>query len=389
MPRRPFRISAISLAVPLAGGLLLTAGCGSPQPAGADRAAPSVLVGPSSTRTTGGATGATPTTTPTTSSTRSVSPTPSVSASAERSRPRCDNARSGTAVDVAPGGAVQAAIDRVAAAGGGCVNLAPGTWTLSQSLRMTSGVTLNGSGTSTLLQGPQAVYDYPLIADSGKEPLENMTVENLVLDGRIPASARTEERDAKNPYGNALGILFDAYTASHRNIVIKNVEVRHTAMGIHVKGTTGLTLSGVDVHDNGIAYWLHNAYLRRCSDVTISNSKFDDSWIGTGLHIAAGGENIVISGSQFSGNDSSGMNVQDLPKNVTIRDSRIVGNNGDGISIDADNLRITGNRVQDNTGTGIHTWAGSGQVEGNTATGNQKTDFDIHGQFTTGSNTSG
>ncbi|MFF0143392.1 right-handed parallel beta-helix repeat-containing protein [Streptomyces sp. NPDC005227] len=295
----------------------------------------------------------------------------------------CDNAGSGLDIDVALGGDIQAAIDRVAAAGGGCVDLAAGSWTLSRSLRMKSGVTLNGSGASTRLQGPTSVYDYPLIDSEGTNSQQNMTVENMVLDGRIPASARTTDPDAKNPYADAMGILFAAYRENHRNILIKNVEVLRASMGIHVKGTTGVTLDGVDVHHNGIAFWLHNVYLRRCSNVTIIRSRMSDSLVGTGLHVAGTSRDITIADSDFSGNDSSGMNIQDLPANVKIQNSRMIGNNGDGISAVGTALVITGNRAQSNISAGIHTWAGSGRVENNISTGNKIDDFDIHGNFTT------
>lgn len=251
---------------------------------------------------------------------------------------------------------------------------------------MRSGVTLNGSGASTRLQGPTSVYDYPLIDSDGTHPQNNMTVENMVLDGRIPASARTTDPNAKNPYADAMGILFAAYRANHRNILIKNVEVLNTSMGIHVKGTTGLTLDGVDVHHNGIAFWLHNVYLRRCSNVTIVRSSMNDSLVGTGLHVAGASQDITIADSDFSGNDSSGMNIQDLPANVTIQNSRMIGNNGDGISAVGTSLVITGNLARNNTSAGIHTWTGSGRVDKNTATGNKSEEFDIHGNFTTNAN---
>ncbi|MFJ8495244.1 right-handed parallel beta-helix repeat-containing protein [Streptomyces sp. NPDC094038] len=318
----------------------------------------------------------------------SASPSPGAGAASASpsTRPVCDNAHPALDVGVAAGGDIQAAIDRVAAAGGGCVNLAEGSWTLRRSVRMKGGVTLNGSGASTLLQGPTSVYDYPLIDSDGTVPQTNMTVENMVLDGRIPPSARTTDPDANNPYADAMGILFAAYRANHRHVLIKNVEVRHTSMGIHIKGTTGVTLDGVNVHHNGIAFWLHNVYLRRCSDVVIVRSRMNDSLVGTGLHVAGDSRNITITDSNFSGNNSSGMNIQDLPANVTIRGSRMIGNNGDGISAVGTRLVITDNQARDNADSGIHTWTGTGQVDGNTASGNKSENLDIHGHFSISDN---
>ncbi|MEV8545574.1 right-handed parallel beta-helix repeat-containing protein [Streptomyces sp. NPDC051572] len=312
--------------------------------------------------------------------------------------PQCDRTRSALDVSVTAGGDIQGAIDKVAAAGGGCVNLAEGSWTLGRSIRMKSGVTLNGSGASTHLQGPTSVYDYPLVTGDGTtqsvdmtaKSLANMTVENLVLDGRIPLSARTTDPNAtaNNPYADAMGILFASSNGSFRNILIKNVEVRRTSMGIHVKGTTGVTLDSVNVHHNGIAFWLHNVYLRRCQNVMIVHSRMNDSLVGTGLHVAGDSRNITIADSDFSGNDSSGMNIQDLPTHVTIRNSRMIGNNGDGVSAVGTALVITGNKARNNASNGIHTWTGSGRVDRNTATGNKSGDLNIHGHFAVADNAS-
>ncbi|MGW2959446.1 hypothetical protein ACWDGI_13285 [Streptomyces sp. NPDC001220] len=61
-----------------------------------------------------------------------------------------------------------------------------------------------------------------------------------------------------------------------------------------------MTLDGVDVHHNGIAFWLHNVYLPRCTNVMIVNSRMSDSLVGTGLHVAGDSRNITIADSDFS-----------------------------------------------------------------------------------------
>lgn len=299
---------------------------------------------------------------------------------------RCDQPDPVLQVSVSAGGDIQSALDKVADAGGGCVNLAAGTWTLSQSLQMRTGVALNGSGTATVLQGPTTVYDYALITLTGPEPRSNIMVENLKLDGRIPASALTTDPDADNPYSGALGIYFAAFTYDDQDILVKNTEIENTAMGIHIKGAQGVTLDNDHLHDNGIAYWLHNSYLRRVTDVLITHCTMDDSLIGTGLHVAGTSSGITIEDSEFSGNAAHGVNIQDRPQNVTLTDNTFNDNDGDGIMATGDNLVIDGNAALDNSADGIHTLVGSGSVTHNTSSGNGALQFDIHGSFTVSDN---
>ncbi|WP_181802087.1 right-handed parallel beta-helix repeat-containing protein [Streptomyces shenzhenensis] len=298
----------------------------------------------------------------------------------------CDQPDPALTVSVPAGGDIQSAVDEVADAGGGCVDLAAGTWTLAQSLQMRTGVALNGSGTATLLQGPSAVYDYPLITLTGPEPRSGVIVENMKLDGRIPASALTTDPDADNPYSGALGIYFAAFTYDDQDILVKNVEIANTAMGIHIKGAEGVTLDSDYLHENGIAYWLHNSYLRRVTDVLITHCRMDGSLIGTGLHVAGTSSGITIEDSEFNGNAAHGVNIQDQPQDVALSGDTFDDNDGDGIRATGDNLVIDGNTTLGNSADGIHTLTGTGSVTHNTSSGNGGLQLDIHGSFTVSDN---
>lgn len=308
-----------------------------------------------------------------------------VTAPAASADTTCDKTDPAATATVAAGGDIQAAIDQVAAAGGGCVNLGSGTWTLSTSILMRSGVSLNGSGDTTLLQGPTTVYGFSLITLIGPEPRTDVTVQNLALNGRIPAAALTTDPDAVNPYGGALGIYFAAFTVDDRNIAVRNVGIKHTSQGIHIKGANGVALDSVTLQWNGIAYWLHNAYLRRTTNVTITNSVMDGSYSGDGLHVAGGYTGLTITGSQFNSNAAHGVLIQDRPADVLVQYCTASENSGDGIGATGDNLVIDANKTRNNAGSGIHTYVGSGSVTNNLTTGNTM-NLNIHGTFTVSGN---
>ena len=294
-------------------------------------------------------------------------------------------------VNVPAGGDIQAAINQVNGAGGGNVDLAAGTWTLTNSINMSSGVSLNGQGAATILQGPTNVYSWPLIRDTHNFN-SNMIVQNLILDGRIPLSALDTNYQSNNPpvgpYSNALGITFTAAAGSEQqNVTFNNLEVRNTAFGVAPKGIVGLNISGCYIHDNGYYYWYHNVYVRRCNNVVITNTLSVASLMGDGLHDAGGGTNILVVDSIFDGNASDGINVQDTPVNITITNCDISYNVGE-FGFTGANALVTQNDIDFNQAIGFHSYGGSGIVSYNNAFGNLDADYDIAGSFTSTGNLS-
>lgn len=190
-------------------------------------------------------------------------------------------------IDIAPGDDIQDAIDQVVASGGGTVTLASGTYILSASIEMSSNVTLQGAGNTTRLELPLDAT-YPMIIDDGTEPCNNMTVRNMLLDGNIPESKVSHDSEyTTDPQNPCLGILFDAGTEAtyHTNVVIENLEIHNTVDACHIKGIRGGYIDNVYFHHNGIFFWPgHNAYLRRCIDYTVKNSRFEASYNGSGVN---------------------------------------------------------------------------------------------------------
>ncbi|SFV05910.1 RICIN domain-containing protein [Pseudoduganella namucuonensis] len=291
-------------------------------------------------------------------------------------------------VTVTPEQDIQTAINTVLNSGGGTVTLAAGTWTLPQSLTLGSNLTLkgtlNGQKAATVIQGPAAVYSWPLISLVTSNAFANITIKDLVIDGRIPRSVAF---DPNNGYFDSYGMYFFAQSANGTNITISNVEVKNTAQGVHAKGITGFTIKDSHFHDNGVmlsnTLGTHNAYLRRVSSVLISNSRFINSWTGDGLHLTVGTGSTII-GSTFVRNYRLGIHVDENAANVDVLYNDISNNGSDlpgtsgyngaymsGLGFYATSGRIIGNTVLSNTGIGIVAGTGTGVLENNTALGNR------------------
>ncbi len=277
---------------------------------------------------------------------------------------------------------IQTAIDAAAAAGGGTVSLASGTYILSASIEMKSNVTLEGAGTSTRLELPEDAV-YAMITDDGTEPCVNMTIRNLLLDGNIPESAVSHDPDYDDPQGSCLGIYFDAYTEAtyHTNVVIENVEIHNTVDACHLKGVNGGYMENVYFHHNGIFYWPgHNSYLRRVQNYVVRHSRFEDSYNGSGIN-CSWSENLAFTNCTVSRSGgrgirnaaSDGFVVQDC----VIEDcgtAGIIANSESGIT--TSNINFSGNYVTGCGDDGI-TGGASGVAADNNSFGNDGDNYSL------------
>jgi hypothetical protein len=84
--------------------------------------------------------------------------------SAMKDRPQVTVGQSDTDIIGSDNRALQAAVDYIAALGGGTVNIGPGTFTMRDSLHLRSHVTVRGSTGKTILQKASAVTS-PLVRD--------------------------------------------------------------------------------------------------------------------------------------------------------------------------------------------------------------------------------
>ncbi|MEI6891254.1 MAG: carbohydrate-binding protein [Pontiella sp.] len=294
---------------------------------------------------------------------------------------------------VSSGGDIQEAIDFVASSGGGTVSLAAGTYMLFSSIQMKSNITLEGVGIATRLELP-ADATYAMIVDDGSEPCVNMTIRNMLLDGNIPESKVSHDPDYEDIQKSCLGIYFDAYNSAtyHLNIVLENIEIHNTVDACHMKGVDGGYWDNVYFHHNGIFYWPgHNSYLRRVNNYVVQNSRFEDSYNGSGINCSYS-ENLVFTncvvlrsnGRGIRNAASDGFEVHDC----IIKDcgtEGIIANSEGGIL--TTNIDFRRNYVTGNGGYGIGGGA-SGVAYENNSFNNSGSDYSLGSAVTQSGNIS-
>ncbi|MDN5286681.1 MAG: C-terminal target protein [Mucilaginibacter sp.] len=280
-------------------------------------------------------------------------------------------------VTVPLGGNIQAAIDTVAASGGGTVNLASGTWTITAPIRLKANITLNGAGNlNTTIQSNTAMN----IITTDKEGLSNLTVHNIKIIG-----ISTDSTSA--------GIWIVAYSERFKNVRISNVEVTNCGgMGVHIKRVDTSYVQNCNLYNNGKTVHYHDIYVRESTYSTVSDNILTGSPYGAGIHVAGVCNHITITGNTVTGNAIAGMLIQDSPDVILIRNNTVSNNgvshisaHGDGISFTGTNAAIDSNTVNNNYEGGIHTWNGSGSVTNNHASGNS-INYNIHGTYTQSNN---
>jgi hypothetical protein len=264
---------------------------------------------------------------------------------------------------------VSAAYSMLSAGAGGTINIGPGTYYLTQSIVMGSNMTVNGSGSTTILQLPSSPNGIAAFTSYGGA---NMTIQNLVMDGGIPQGAFLVCCGGQgNPYSST-GVNMYSTNSSEVNVYLTNLEIRNFELGLFLGTVNGLYITNLNMHDNNPGSYAHNAYLVSCDNVTISHSRFDAAHTGDGLHIDFGGANTTIVKSEFSENRGYGILSQENV-NVTMSGTRTDFNTNDGIQVDAAGLNLDTNEGSYNGAYGFDipdTLDGNGHLNGYWGYGN-------------------
>ena len=251
--------------------------------------------------------------------------------------------------------------------GGGTVNVAAGTYLLTQSIVLGSNVTVSGAVNSdgspaVTLQWPSSPNGIAAFTSYGGA---NMTIENFIMDGGIPLGAFLTTGTTSNPYESS-GVNMYSTNNAEANVTLTNLEIRNFGIGIFMGTVNGVNINRVYVHDNNPGNFSHNAYLVACNNVNIVHSRFNSAHTGDGLHIDFGGINTTITKSEFSSNNGYGILSQGN-LNVTFQDSITDFNTNDGIEVDASGLFILRDRGNYNGGYGFNvpaTLDGNGTING-------------------------
>lgn len=262
-------------------------------------------------------------------------------------------------VSVAPNGNIQSAIDQVAAAGGGTVNVTAGAATRTTSLRLKSKVTVNGAGApaTTLNAGGNFT-----VFVQNAEGINTVTLQNIKLVGRGTGGPR-----------GCQGFFMSSTGAHFNNIKGSNIELQNFAgIACHYKRADNSIISNCNFHDNGGSLLDHNLYIRECASTNVSGSNLSHSAIGSGFHLAGVTTGGSIKTSTLNANGQDGMNLQDAPSKYTV----------DGCTTNG-NRDATAGRPD---GVGINAQHGGGTIKNCTSTGNHGANYKIGKGWATSNN---
>lgn len=275
-------------------------------------------------------------------------------------------------LDVYPGEDIQAAIEK---AGNRWVVLKEGLHTIRQPLRLQSGTKLCGEGRKSILMlEPDCLG--PTIVNATLD-MHDIVLQNFVVEGATKAETGFDPNYERGlrlywyaPSREGIILLSDS-THKMQNISLQNVTVRNcTKNGVYIAGASNITIDRCDFDNNGSNVvpgpgFHHNMYLSHVTKVDVTDSRFDSSLWGNGLHITFG-SHIRIIGSELARNALSGIYCAESD-GVDISDNLFEGNNIAGIYVEqlmdaCTQINISGNLIQYNGVAGIQS-IGNNSIE--------------------------
>lgn len=283
---------------------------------------------------------------------------------------------------------LQAAVDYLAALGGGTVEIGPGEFLMRDSLHLRSGVTVRGQAGQTLLRKADAAVS-PLALD-GDFGEQQVTVEDAtgfevgagvaIWDDRAggfhTTVARITGRRGKT-FSIDRPLMADCMVQNHAQaatvfpvvsgreiegacienlVVLGNKEANAPlngcrGAGVYLYGGHGTVIRGCEVrgyNGDGISF-------QQSNDVTVERCVSTDN-AQLGLHPGSGSQRPVVRGCTARGNGTDGLFLCWRVRHGVFEDNLLEGNGQYGISIghkDSDNL-LQRNRVCRNAREGVH-----------------------------------
>ena len=259
--------------------------------------------------------------------------------------------------------ALQAAVDYVAALGGGLVEIGPGTFTMQDSLHLRSGITLRGQGEKTILFKADAA-ESPLTLD-GDFGEEQVTLKDPA--GFAPGVGISVTDDRSGGFHTAVGtILWSSGNTFGVSVpmgadymVGRNARAATTfpvVSGYHTEGVRieNLTVQGNKAHNphlNGcrgagvFLYRSHGTQIRNCTVV---------DYHGDGISFQQS-HGVRVENCLCSGNTHLGLHPGSGSGRPTIRSCRSVGNGRIGLFLcwRVKHGHFENNDLQGNGDTGI------------------------------------
>ncbi len=289
---------------------------------------------------------------------KNLSPTPVPSVTAKEAGAALASPTNGRGV--APGESLQEALDR-ASASGGVVTLAPGLHSLTATLRITSGVTLVGSGRDSILfltppaQGPAITNADP--------DLHDVVLRNFLIEGGIePHASRDPNQDARPrhsqlaPSRGGISLVTDV-NSKLKSLTLDHLTVKNcTESAVEIFGADGVHIIGCDFSGSGGAVapgagQHHNLKLTHVSNCEVTGSRLTDSLCGHGIALTFC-RDVAVRDCELARNAMNGVRVAESQA-VTITESLAEGNGGAGVAQETwmdGNLQIVvhNNKLQNN-----------------------------------------
>jgi len=302
-------------------------------------------------------------------------------------RPRVTVGRSGADLNGTDQRVLQAAVDYVAALGGGTIEIGAGEFTMRDSLHLRSHVTVRGQGAKTILRKAKGVVS-PLLLDGdygeeqvtlanpeGFEVGDGIAVWDKAAGGFHTTVARITGRNGKT-FAITRPLNADCMAANGGEAAtVFPVVSGYDAEGARVEDLTidgnrdeNIVLNGC--RGGGIfLYRCHGAVITRCTirryagdgisfqqsnDVVVSDSTCDDNAV-LGFHPGSGSQRPQVRNCTARGNGEDGLFLCWRVKEGVFEGNKLEGNGRYGISIghkDTDNL-IRNNQVLANAEDGI------------------------------------
>jgi parallel beta-helix repeat protein len=264
------------------------------------------------------------------------------------------------AIVIRPGQSIQQAIDANAGTNKWIV-LTKGVHTLSEPIKMKSGIVLAGQGRSTILHLSPTSSTMTII--NATNDLHDVTIRDLLIEGASNTVANLDpNHDRRNrSYMNAPsrgGILFSADERGQmKNIHLENVTVQNcTKNGVSIRGASNVKVIACDFSDNGGnvvpgAGFHHNLHLVHVDDVVIKNGRFDTSPWGSGIDMFFV-NNVIVSNNEMARNRLSGIRLVES-KDISITENLVEGNDKHGLHLEtlmdgSKNVNVTKNLLQNN-----------------------------------------
>jgi parallel beta-helix repeat protein len=285
------------------------------------------------------------------------------------------------AIMVAPGESLQKALYEAAGTGRWIVAKA-GVHTLPATLKIPNNITLTGEGLNTILFLDPASGERETIVNAGTN-LHDITIRDLLIECAIKTQPPSDPNSSRSYHGgyNRGGILFRGAKEGEMNhINFENLTVQNaTYNGVSISGAANVTINRCDFSENGASVapgqkLLHNLLLNHCNNVTIKDSRFDTSPLGSGIALDYTAD-VAVANCEVARNGYHGITISES-KNVSVKNNLIEANDRNGVMTEflfagSENITISNNIIQFNNGYGVRAYAvTNNKMENNVYAGN-------------------